>query len=110
MSEEKFSLSFHPKALKEYKKLDGSIRQLVDKGLAKLRVRADEIGKPLENKRGNQLFGCSELKYRDAGIRVVFRVTGQHHDQLEIVWILAIGNRGDDEVFNDSSDRLTDTL
>ena len=35
---------FNRDALKEYKSLDGSVRKLVDLGLAKLRVRADEIG------------------------------------------------------------------
>ena len=110
MSKEKFKLSFHPKALKEYNKLDGSVRQLVDKGIAKLRFRADEIGKPLMNKRGNSLNGCKELKYKDAGLRVVFRVTGQKQDMLEVVWILAAGARSNDEVFDDSSERLAEFL
>lgn len=110
MSEDKFVLNFHPKAQKEYSKLDGSSRNLVDKGLAKLRFRADEIGKPLSNKRGTLLTGCRELKFKQAGLRVVYRLTGEKQDQLEIVWILSTGNRADEEVFTDSVKRLKDML
>ena len=52
---ERFVLRFfNHDVLKEYESLDGSVRKLVDLGLAKLRVRADEIGKPLHG----ELSGC----------------------------------------------------
>lgn len=90
---------FNRDALKEYKSLDGSVRKLVDLGLAKLRVRADEIGKPLHG----ELSGCRELKYREAGIRVVYRIVGEN---VEIVEIVAIGARDKGKVFAVASRRL----
>ena len=90
---------FNRDALKEYKSLDGSVRKLVDLGLAKLRVRADEIGKPLRG----ELSGCRELKYREAGIRVVYRIVGEN---VEIVEIVAVGARDKGKVFAVASRRL----
>lgn len=90
---------FNRDALKECKSLDGSVRKLVDLGLAKLRVRADEIGKPLRG----ELSGCRELKYREAGIRVVYRIVGEN---VEIVEIVAIGARDKGKVFAVASRRL----
>lgn len=84
---------------KEYQALDGSVRKLVDIGLAKLRVRADEIGKPLHG----ELAGCKELKYREAGIRVVYRIIGE---EVEIVEIVAIGARDKGKVFAAAAKRL----
>ena len=90
---------FNRDALEEYKSLDGSVRKLVDLGLAKLRVRADEIGKPLRG----ELSDCRELKYREAGIRVVYRIVGE---KVEIVEVVAIGARDKGKVFAVASRRL----
>lgn len=97
----RFTVRFYNEdALKEYRKLDGSVKKLVDVGLRKLEVRADEIGKPLEG----PLRGCKELKYRKDGVRVVFRIAG---GVIEIVDIIAIGSRADGEVFKTAEKRLT---
>lgn len=90
---------YNEDAEKEYRKLDGSIKKLVDIGLIKLETRADEIGKPLSG----DLAGCKELKYRKDGIRVVFRIVD---GIVEIVEIIAIGHRRNDEVFNTAVSRL----
>ena len=84
---------------KEYKALDGSVKKLVGIGLAKLRMRADEIGKPLHG----ELAGCKELKYREAGLRVVFRIQGE---EVEIVEIIAISARDKGKVFVVATRRL----
>lgn len=86
-------------AEREYLKLDGSIKKLVSAGLKKLALRADEIGKEL----GGDLKGCKELKYRKNGIRVIFRIVD---GAIEIVEIVAIGNRREDAVFADAAKRL----
>ncbi len=96
----RFTVRFYNEdALKEYRKLNGSVKKLVDVGLRKLEARADEIGKPLEG----PLRECKELKYRKDGIRVVFRIAG---GIIEIVDIIAIGHRADSEVFKTAEKRL----
>lgn len=108
MSQDRFKLRFDKKAQKEYEKLDGSVKLHVNKGLAKLRTRANTIGKELENKRNMKLYGCRELKFKGSGIRVIYRITGRKEDKLEIVMILGVGDRDEDKAFKDASDRLAE--
>lgn len=72
---------FNRDVLKEYKSLDGFVRKPVDLGLDKLRVRVDEMGKPLHG----ELSGCRELKYREAGIRVVTALSAKK-SRLSKLW------------------------
>ncbi len=96
----RFSIRFINKdAVREYQKLDGSVKKLVNVGLKKLEERADQIGKPL----AGGLQGCKELKYRKHGIRVIFRISAK---QVEIVEIIAIGARSGGEVFANAQGRL----
>lgn len=87
-------------AHKEYLKLDGSARRLVDVGLHKLEERADELGAPLHG----TLAGCKKLKWRDAGIRLVFRIL--EDSTVEIVEIVAIGRRDKSAVYKAAERRL----
>ena len=50
MTERRFEVRFGPDTLREYQDLDTSVVGDVDKALEKFEARADEIGKPLENK------------------------------------------------------------
>ncbi len=43
----RYEVKFHPSAGKEYESLDRSVAEIVDKKLADLEKRAEEIGKPL---------------------------------------------------------------
>ena len=86
-------------AQSEYAALDGSVRNMVDKGLARLRVRPDEIGKQLSG----PLASCRELKFRADGLRVIYRI---RNGQVCIVDILAIGQRDRGKVFTDAQRRL----
>ncbi len=96
----RFVIEFYNKeALRDYQKLDGSIKKLVNIGFKKLEERADQIGKPLEG----PLRGCKELKYRKHGIRVIYRITGT---KIEVVEIIAIGARRDGAVFKSATTRL----
>lgn len=70
---------------KEYQKLDGSQRRLVRIAVAKLKTRADEIGTPLHG----ELAGCKKIKWRNAGLRMVFRI--REDGMVEIAEIVAIG-------------------
>lgn len=95
-----FELRFiDERAAGEYRSLDGSVRPLVDNGLARLRLRADAIGKPLSGR----LQGCKELKFRSAGICIFFRIM---NGEVQIVEIVAIGRRDGGAVFHDAEWRL----
>lgn len=110
MSQDRFKLRFDKKAQKEYDRLDGSVKGHVNKGLAKLRTRADTIGKELENKRDMKLYGCRELKFKGSGIRVIYRITGTTEHDLEIVMILGVGDRDEDKAFKDASERFAEFI
>ena len=102
----RFDVRLDPDAEKEYAKLDSSVVEIVNKAIDELEERADQVGKILGNKRDTKLVGCKEIKLRDAGIRIVFRVTNEVVEVLQVVYILAIEKRSRDFVFKIASDRL----
>lgn len=103
----KFEVRFDPGAYREYQKLDDSLVEIIDKKLEELEYRADEIGKSLKNTQHTKLAGCREIKLRDAGIRIVYRITAEKVDILRIVYILTIEKRADDYVFKVADKRLS---
>ena len=105
---DRFEIIMDPDAVKEYQKLDNSVITIVDKALSRLEKRADEIGKPLRNQSNSKLAGCKEIKLRDVGIRIVYRVTNQVVHVLRVVYVLAIEQRSDDFVFKLASKRLSE--
>lgn len=99
----KFEVVFIEEAKKDYKKLDGSIKKLVNVALAKMEERADELGEDLTSKHGVNLIGCRKIKFRKAGIRLVYRIVG---DKAEIAEIIILGKREDNEVYQEAFKRL----
>src|SRR5689334_13224567 len=99
----KFEVVFIEEAKKDYKKLDGSIKKLVNVALAKMEDRADELGEDLTSKHGVNLIGCRKIKFRKAGIRLVYRIVG---DKAEIAEIIIVGKREDNEVYQEAYKRL----
>lgn len=99
MSQQRFEVIMDPDVLKEYEKLDNSVAEIVDKALEELEIRADKVGKNLSNYQDTKLAGCKEIKLRDAGIRIVFRVTNEKVDILRIVYILTVEKRSRDFAF-----------
>ncbi len=106
MSESRFEVRFDPDAKDEYDSLDNSVIDIVDNFIEKLEIRADEIGIPLQNKYATRLYDCKEFKLRKAGIRIVFRVTEEIVDVLQIVYILTIQRRDAARVFRIAHKRL----
>jgi mRNA interferase RelE/StbE len=100
--EPRFEVRLHEKARREYERLDGSIGRIVNKKLEELEYRANEIGKKLK---GN-LAGLREVKLKDAGIRIIYEITGEIVDILEVVSVLTIGPRADGEVFKTAGTRV----
>ena len=104
MSAARFEVEFYDRAAeKDYLSLDGSMRAMVDKGIARLALRADEIGKPLSG----LLAGCRELKFRADGIQVIYRI---RNGRVEVVQIVAIGARDKGRVFDAAAKRLGDDV
>ena len=106
MSEIRFDVRLDPGAVKEYQDLDNSVVEIVNKSIDELQFRADEVGKLLGNKSSTKLAGCKEIKLRDAGIRIIFKITAEKVDIIRIVYILAIEKRSEDMVFKVADKRL----
>ena len=105
MSNARFAVKFAPAAAKEYEKLDNSVINIVDVAIDKLEERADKIGTPLHNLQDTKLAGCKEIKLRDAGIRIVFKIVDQTVNILQVVYILTIESRSNDKEFKTAHDR-----
>ena len=74
-----WEIKYHPLAKEELARLDSSVRKIVLKGIIKVSANPKPqseggYGKPLENKAGNDLTGLLKIKYRDIGIRVVYKL------------------------------------
>jgi mRNA interferase RelE/StbE len=102
MNNKRFAIILAPSANKDYENLDGSVRKLVNKKLEDLEERADEIGKILFD----DLAGYREIKLRDAGIRIIYRITDEKIDILTIVSVVTIGKRASNEVFKTATQRI----
>ncbi len=84
-----YFLDFHPLALKEWQKLDNSIRE---KFKAKLKERSQDpcvLSAKIEKNR-------YKIKLRDVGYRLVYEV---RDDELIIV-VIAVGKRERSEVYH----------
>jgi mRNA interferase RelE/StbE len=66
------------------------------------------MGKEFGNYHNAKLAGCREIKLLEAGIHIVYQITGQKVDVLEIVLILAIEKRKDFKVFKVADKRLNE--
>jgi len=86
-----YELEFHELALKEWKKLDGSIKAQLHKALAK-RLQAPHV--QAARLRGD-LQNTYKIKLRDVGYRLVYEVI----DHRLVVLVIAIGRRDHDEAY-----------
>ena len=86
-----YELEFHVLALKEWKKLDGSIKTQFLKTLTR---RLQEPHVPSAKLRGD-LQNTYKIKLRDMGYRLVYEVI----DQRLVVLVIAIGRRDHDEAY-----------
>ena len=66
-----------------------------------LPVSEGGYGKPLGNKRGNNLSGFLKIKLKSLGIRVVYKLIKINGQMLVVV----IGARTDDEVYDTAKKR-----
>jgi mRNA interferase RelE/StbE len=92
-----YSLEFHELALKEWKKLDGSIKvqfkNALSKRLATPHVPSAKLHGDLKN--------TYKIKLRDIGYRLVYEVI----DQQLVVMVIAVGKRDHNEAYQSAVKR-----
>lgn len=99
-------IEFLEEAEKDLKKLDHSTQIQVLKGIRKVSqnpVPTEEggYGKPLGNKSGTNLTNLMKIKFRDIGIRVVYKVERVNG----VMRIIVISARTDEQVYKEAAKR-----
>lgn len=101
-----WSIEFLEEAERDMKKLDHSAQIQVLKGIRKVSqnpLPAEEggYGKPLGNKNGINLTNLLKIKFRDLGIRVVYKV-----ERLDgVMKIIVVSARTDEQVYKEAAKR-----
>ena len=101
-----WGIEFLEEAEKDMKKLDHSAQVQVLKGIRKvsqnpLSVEEGGYGKPLGNNIGINLTNLMKIKFRDIGIRVVYKI-----ERIEgIMKIIVISARTDEQVYKEAAKR-----
>ena len=103
-----WEIEFLEEAEKDMKKLDHSVRIQVLKGIRKvsknpLSVQEGGYGKPLGNKTGTNLTNLLKIKFRDLGIRVVYKAVRVD----DVMKIIVVSARTDEQVYKEAGKRRT---
>lgn len=102
-----WQIQFLPEAEKDFRKLDGSQRILVQKALKKvstnpLPISEGGYGKPLGNHNKTHLSNILKVKLKDAGIRIVYTLIQTNTEML----IIVIGARKDESAYIQAQHRV----
>ena len=95
-----WKIEYLNEAKKDLEKQDHNVQLQVLKGIRKVAENPVSIydggyGKPLGNKQGLNLAGLMKIKFRDLGIRVVYKV--EYTDT--VMRIIVISARNDNDVY-----------
>ena len=94
----KYSLEFNAQALKEWKKLDSTVRlqfaKKLKERLTNPRVEADKL---------RDMPNCYKIKLRSAGYRLVYDVI----DEVLVVTVIAVGKRERGKAYGRASKRVS---
>lgn len=101
-----WEVEFLEEAKKDMKKLERSANLQVLKGIQKvsknpLPVQEGGYGKPLGHKNGANLTNLLKIKFRDLGIRVVYKVERIGN----IMKIIVVSARTDEQVYREAAKR-----
>lgn len=101
-----WSIEFIEEAQKDMKKLDHSAQIQVLKGITKvsgnpLPTEEGGDGKPLGNKSGTNLTNLMKIKFRDLGIRVVYKIERMD----SVMKIIVVSARTDEQVYKEAAKR-----
>ena len=94
-----YELEFNSEAMKEWKKLDATIREQFKKQLEK---RMMEPHVPSARLHGTDMSNVYKIKLRDLGYRLVYEV----NDHTITILVLAIGKREKNQVYELVKKRL----
>ncbi len=102
----KWRAEYLKEALRDLKRLDPYNQKLILKAISKTAERPlpppDGIGKPLGNHASSKLSGFYKIKLKNLGYRVVYQLVMQG----EIMRIIVISVRDDDEVYKEAERRI----
>ena len=90
-----FKVELHPKAVRDFDALDGSIRKALVKKIDALSENPF-LGKPLGNKLGMDLTGFFKLYAAKKKYRIVYRIL---KGQIEVIEIIGIGKREKEKIY-----------
>lgn len=93
-----YSLEFHPKAYKEWQTLNQSIKLQLHKKLKERLMNPRVIKDKLSG-----FLNVYKIKLKTVGYRLVYEVK----DEQIVVYVIAIGKRENNKVYDNLSDRLT---
>lgn len=101
-----WEIEFLPEADQDLRDLDGSAKRQVLKGIQKvsqnpLSRQQGGYGKPLGNQDGTDLTNLLKIKFRDLGIRVVYKVIREN----AVMKIIIISARSDQKVYKEAAKR-----
>ena len=101
-----WDIEYLDEAKKDMKRLDHSVLPQVLKGIRKVAQNPVSIfeggyGKPLGNKGGNNLTGLFKIKFRDLGIRVVYKLIVTD----TVMKIIVVSARTDEQVYKEAAKR-----
>ncbi|EON3357537.1 type II toxin-antitoxin system RelE/ParE family toxin [Yersinia enterocolitica] len=86
-----FNIDFDERALKEWYKLDKTIREQFKKKLRKLQENPYIESARLHG----DLAGCFKIQLRASGFRLIYQVI----DEEIVIWIVAVGKREDEKAY-----------
>lgn len=97
-----YKLAFHPQALKEWEKLNPTIKKqfksVLKKRLEMPRVPSSKLHGPLSE--------CYKIKLRDAGYRLVYEV----NDDKVFIMIVAVGKRDKNQAYGLAEKRIKENI
>lgn len=101
-----WSIEFLEEAEKDMRKFDYSVQVQVLKGIIKvsknpLPVKEGGYGKPLGNKKGTNLTNLMKIKFKDLGIRVVYKIVRAEG----VMRIIVVSARTDEQVYKEAAKR-----
>lgn len=103
----KWDITYLPEALDDLRRLDGGQRILVRKAIQKMDANPlpeneGGYGKLLGNKNNTNLSGFLKIKFRGAGLRIVYKLV-KIEDRIIII---VIGAREDEEAYESAYKRI----
>ena len=100
-----FKVELIPAAVKDYKKLDGSIKKVVDKKVHELSDKPF-LGEELGNKHNIDLTGFFKIYTAKKSFRIIYRLITP--EEVEIIEIWGIGKREKEEIYKLIGKRIKD--